>query len=211
MLVTFLYTMVKVYSFVLFAMFVSLHTNAQSLTDMLKEDQAVRAKLRELPREQVKAYIDEIMLPGDKIRLEKTEKILNAGHQLSAEELLAAAFIMQHGSQTKHFKLAMELALQSLELDPTNEDAMWLSCASEDRYRLKVDRPQVWGTQLKRKMNSENTHQIYYLENFDRTVKTDEQRLKRGLTTLNEIESRLSRMAKESERAKQYSIWKTGK
>lgn len=150
------------------------------------------------------------MLPGDKLRLEKTEKILASDKTLTTQEVLAAAFIMQHGSEVKHYRMAMELALQSFELDPNNLDAIWLASAAQDRYLLKINEPQVWGTQLKRKMNVSGTYQIYYLENFDKSIKTDKQRQSRGLPSLAELESRLSRMEAQSDRAKQYSIWKTG-
>lgn len=202
--------MFMIYRIIFLSLFFFSNANAQSLLEMLDEDQAVRTKLRELPREQIKKYIDEVMLPGDKLRLEKTEEILASGSVLSAEELLAAAFIMQHGSYEKHYKSAMELARKSSELDPSNSDAVWLSSAAEDRYLLKIDKSQVWGTQLKRKIKSSGTYQIYYLENFDKSAKTDKQRLERGLPTLGELESRLLRMEKEQDRNKQYSIWKTG-
>ncbi|MEP1555030.1 hypothetical protein [Paraglaciecola sp.] len=184
--------------------------NASDLIKLYEEDQAVRTHLRTLPNSEVKKYITEIMLPGDKARLSQIERILETAENLSSQEYFAAAMIMQHGSELSHYKKAMELSQTSVSLDPSNTNASWLSCAAEDRYLLKLGKPQIWGTQLKRKMNAAGTHKIYYLENFDKDARPDEQRKVCGIPVLSEIESRLEKMANLKNRNKQYSLWKTG-
>jgi len=158
----------------------------------------------------VKKYITDVMLPGDKVRIHQAEKLLNSSENLTSKGYFAAAMIMQHGSNLLHYKKAMELSKKSALLDPDNKNAKWLSCAAEDRYLLKVEKPQVWGTQLDRKMNLAGTHEIYYLVNFDKKARSDEQRKKCGIPTLLGIESRLDRMAKLVDRNEQYRLWKTG-
>tara|TARA_Y100000588_G_C13828334_1_gene742474 strand:+ start:100 stop:693 length:594 start_codon:yes stop_codon:yes gene_type:complete len=195
--------------FITSAFFVS-QVNAIDVIALYKEDQAVRTHLRSLPKNEVRKYITEVMLPGDKARLSQVENLLSGTDSLSSEEYFAAAMIMQHGSEPKHYKMAMELSKKSASLDPNNKNANWLSCAAEDRYLLKVGKPQVWGTQLDRKMNDAGTHEIYYLENFNKSARPDDQRKLCGIPTLAEIESRLERMAKLTNRNKQYSLWKTG-
>lgn len=182
-------------------------------SDILKwyeEDQAVRTHIRTLPKDEVKKYINEVMLPGDQVRLVQVEKLLISSQELSADEYFAAAMIMQHGSEPRHYEKAMELSRKSSSIDPDNKNARWLSCASEDRYLIKIGKSQVWGTQLKRKMNTSETHEIYYLVNFDKNARPDKQRIQCGLPSLSEIESKLEKMAKLKNRNKQYSLWKTG-
>jgi hypothetical protein len=183
---------------------------ASDLLELYIEDQAVRTHLRTLPKTEVRKYITEVMVPEDKIRLAQVEDILKSSENLSSEEYFAAAMIMQHGSEPRHYQKAMELSRKSESLDHANTSANWLSCAAEDRYLLKVGKPQVWGTQLKRKMNLAGTYEVYYLENFDKEARPDEQRKTCGIPTLSEIEARLERMAKLNNRNKQYSLWKTG-
>ncbi|KTF10027.1 hypothetical protein [Pseudoalteromonas sp. H105] len=195
--------------FIATAFFVS-QVNAIDVIALYKEDQTVRTHLRSLPKDEVRKYITEVMLPGDKARLSQVESLLNSTDSLSSEEYFAAAMIMQHGSEPKHYKMAMELSKKSASLDPNNKSANWLSCAAEDRYLLKIGKSQVWGTQLNRKMNADGTHEIYYLENFNKNARPDEQRKLCGIPTLAEIESRLEAMAKLTDRNKQYSLWKTG-
>jgi hypothetical protein len=191
------------------AFFVS-QLNASELIKLYEDDQAVRTHLKTLPKSEIKKYINEVMLPSDEDRLSKVESILKANENLSSEEYFAAAMIMQHGSEPIHYKRAMELSQKAVAINPANKNASWLSCAAEDRYLIKIGKPQVWGTQLKRKMNATGTYEIYYLVNFDKNARPDEQRKMCGIPTLTEIESRLDRMAKLESRNKQYSLWKTG-
>ncbi len=182
-------------------------------TDLLKlyeEDQAARTHLQKLPENEIRKFITEVMVPGDKIRLAQVEDVLKISENLSSAEYLAAAVIMQHGSEPDHYKKAMELAQKAVSLDPANKDASWLSCAAEDRYLMKIGKPQVWGTQLDLKMNNSGTHQIHYLDNFDKKARTDEQRKKCGLPSLVEIEEKLAKMAKLESRNEQYKLWKSG-
>ena len=195
--------------FIATAFFVS-QVSAIDVIALYKEDQGVRTHLRSLSKNEVRKYITEVMLPGDKARLSQVESLLNRTDSLSSEEYFAAAMIMQHGSEPKHYKMAMELSKKSALLDPNNKSANWLSCAAEDRYLLKIGKSQVWGTQLNRKMNADGTHEIYYLENFNKNTRSDEERKLCGIPTLAEIESRLEVMAKLTDRNKQYSLWKTG-
>lgn len=182
-------------------------------TDLLKlyeEDQAARAHLQQLPENEVKKFITEVMVPEDNIRLAQVEEMLKTSKNLSSGEYLAAAVIMQHGAEPAHYKKAMELSQKAVELDPENKDATWLSCAAEDRYLMKIGKAQVWGTQLDLKINNLGTYQIHYLDNFDKTARTDEQREKCGLPTLAEIEAKLENMAKLESRNEQYKLWKRG-
>lgn len=183
---------------------------ASDLVELYKQDQAVRAHLQTLPKGEFERYIAEVMLPGDKIRMSKVEEILRTSKNLSSEEYFAAAMIMQHGSTPSHYKKAMELSQKAVQLDPNNKNASWLSCAAEDRYLKNIGKPQVWGTQLSRKMNSSGTYEIYYLENFDKHARSDEERVKCGIPTLSGIKSKLERMAKLEDRNAQYRLWKSG-
>lgn len=126
---------------ILSAVFFICQLNASDLLELYKEDQAVRSQLKLLSHKEVKKYIIEVMLPGDKIRLSKVQGLLNTSENLSSEEYFAAAMIMQHGSEPKHYKMAMELSRKSATLNQNYKSAHWLSFAAEDRYHLKMGKP----------------------------------------------------------------------
>ena len=45
---------------------------------------------------------------------------------------------------------AVELALQGVELEPSNGDARWLAAASQDRLLMRDGKPQRYGTHYTR-------------------------------------------------------------
>ena len=185
----------------------SLTLKAENLTDLLQQHQNGRVSLRAMTGDAaVQDYLEKLQ-HSDAQRRIQVENILNSNTELDSEELLAAAIILLDSNEPTHHQHALELARQATEQDPINIKAHWLVCAAEDRYLLSNGAPQVWGTQLKLKMNAEQKREVYYQVNFDRTAKSDKDRIACGLPGLNEMEIRLARMARLKDRNAQYRIW----
>lgn len=198
----------KLFAIILLLNLFVCHSFASELTDLLKQDQAAREKLRTLPRNEIKTYIDNVMLKGDIARRSRVEEILKSAQAFTSDEYMAAAMIMQHGNDAEHYRRAKELAQLSVQTDPNNHDARWLVCASEDRYLLKSGKLQIWGTQIKRKKHEAEAYDIYYQPDYDSSVKTDLERQGCNLPPLKEIKSRLNKMATVADKSEQYAIWK---
>ena len=58
------------------------------------------------------------------------------------------AIILMHYDNADNFRAALKIAKEIRSDSPTFPNVNWLVCAAEDRYRLKTDLPQIWGTQL---------------------------------------------------------------
>lgn len=84
------------------------------------------------------------------------------------------------------------------------------SCAAEDRYLLKVNKKQVWGTQLESKLNKVGTYEILYLIDFDETQKSDAEREGCFLPSLKEMKRRLNAMSKMKNINMQFEHWMSG-
>lgn len=118
---------------------------------------------------------------------ERVAELLAEGKLKTADDYFHAAMIFQHGSQSKDYKLAHDLAKKAYELDPKKGSAKWLSCASEDRWLQSLGKPQIWGTQYMK------TGDEWTMEPFDRSAKTDEERKAMGVPTLAESLKNLER------------------
>jgi len=177
---------------------------ASELAELAKADQAARTG-----KDPSKINWT-LVAQQDEERRGKVLKILASDQDLSANDYFYAALIMQHGSKPSDYKKAMELAQQSIKIDPSHAKAKWLACASEDRYLIKIGEPQVWGTQLKRKLNVDKSFDVYYLVNFDKSARLDSARVNCGLPSLHEMEIRFEIMAKLPSRNEQYKVWKNG-
>ena len=186
----------------------SFDVTASELLEMLSEDQKVRDKIYTLPKEKVKDYINDVMIPTDKVRKARVIEIMSKEPDLNADEFFAAAMIMQHGSTADDAKLAMEYARKAVGKNANHNSAKWLTCASEDRYLVRSGKAQIWGTQLSRKKHPTAEYEILYLENFDRQLKTDEQRKQCYLPSYAEIDNRLKKMRELPSRSEQLKLWK---
>jgi hypothetical protein len=127
---------------------------------------------------------------SDQIRRARVTELVNDQQLSHSDDYYHAAMIFQHGDSSDNYKKAYELSKKSAKLDSSNKKAKWLACASEDRYLQKIGKPQIWGTQYQRvDMNSPWT-----LEPFDRTIKTDKDRVLWGVRTISESSDRLKTM-----------------
>jgi len=158
-------------------LFVSAENINQELYQLYKDDQSERES-------------GQYTFSDDSKRKAKVEAMLKNGLVKSAKDYFHAAIIFQHGTTPKDFKKANYLALKSVELDPGDMAAKWLSCASEDRYLRSIGEPQIWGTQFI-KADSDSK---WSLAPIDTTAVSDEERIKYGVPTLKELQEQLNLM-----------------
>ena len=130
---------------------------------------------------------------NDEDRRERALKHIDSDSLHHSDDYFHVAMLFQHGGTSENYKLAYELSMKSVELDPTNRKARWLACATEDRYLQSVGKPQIWGTQYSRK----DATSAWTLEPFDRSAKTDEERKQWGVRTISESQARLDKMHKD--------------
>lgn len=126
----------------------------------------------------------EKVTPRDLARQERVQQIMAAGGLKVAGDFYHAALVFQHGQKPEDFKLSHGLCLKTIALEPDHDGAKWLTCAAEDRWLQNTGKPQVWGTQYTREKGGSWTN-----EPFDRTAKTDEERVAMGVKTLAEIDA----------------------
>jgi hypothetical protein len=115
----------------------------------------------------------------DSIRRNIVQKLLDSKSLQHADDFHHAALILHPGQKTEDYKKAHDLALKSVTLNPTNMSVKWLACAAEDRYLHSIGKPQIWGTQFK-------GFGFLTLDPFDKTIKTDEERIENGVPTIKQ-------------------------
>lgn len=112
----------------------------------------------------------------DAERRKRTQELLNDGQLRSADDYYCAAMVLQHGDKPDDFLLSHILATASLKLG--REKSAWLVAASLDRYLMKIEQPQIFGSQFNNphpadpakwtnepfneKLVSESLRKIYY-------------------------------------------------
>lgn len=126
----------------------------------------------------------------DKARQTKVHKLIASNALLHGDDFFHAAMILQHGGSPENYKLANELSLKAAELNPSNQTAKWLACAAEDRYLQSIGKPQIWGTQYQK----QSKDAPWTLEPFDKTAKTDKERIEMGVRTLEQTLAELDKM-----------------
>ena len=177
---------------------------ASQLEDLYQADQAAR-------QGKDPATINwDVVAKQDAVRRQQVRDILASGKAFSANEYFSAALIMQHGYEPEDFQQAMTLAQQAVKQDPKHQQAKWLSCSAQDRYLLKIGKPQIWGTNIRRKPHPSKEYDIYYLPDFDKSARSDHQRQNDCvLPSLKVIEQKLVEMADMPTRNAQYKHWKS--
>ena len=114
--------------------------------------------------------------PRDAQRREATRKLLSDGALHTAEDFRHAAFIYQHGGTPNDYLLAHTLAM--VAVGKGDHSALWIASATLDRYLMKIDKPQIYGTQFKAKPGEEMGQDPY-----DRDLVSDALRVELGVPT----------------------------
>ena len=165
----------------------SMDDNAVSNSEMQRlyeEDQHARKDFAQFAKE------TETIGRQDEERRKQTRKLLADGQLHTAEDFTRAAFIFQHGTTPDDFLLAHTLAMVAAAKG--DEDALWISTATLDRYLQSTARPQIFGTQIKEKADHTAT-----LEPYNRNLVDDVLRRELGVQPLAVQQEQLADRTKE--------------
>jgi len=128
-----------------------------------------------------------VVTPRDEARRARVREMIEAQELKAAEDYYHAAMVLQHGSELEDYRLAHEMCLQAVQLDPEHTGARWLAAAALDRWLVNQDKPQRYGTQF-RKVDG-----VWELCEVDPAV-TDEERAEWNVPSLAEAQARAKRM-----------------
>lgn len=131
-----------------------------------------------------------IVSKRDSLRRAKVYELLDSNKIRTAQDYHNAAMIFQHGSDTIASGMAVKMMRKAIKLDPTINK--WLLAAAIDRDLMRKDKPQIYGTQYRRKNGGP-----WELYKIDTTVITDQERIEFGVETLAEQRERVKQMNKK--------------
>jgi hypothetical protein len=130
-----------------------------------------------------------VTVANDEVRLARTKELVLAGLVQTADDHYRAAFVFQHGPELDDIAHALEHARRAVELG--HPRARWIAAAAEDRWLVRQDRPQKYGTQL------HGVDGRWVMYEVDPAV-TDEERAAMGVPTLADQLARAERMTAEN-------------
>jgi hypothetical protein len=130
----------------------------------------------------------------DSVRRVRVRALLGELREPTANDLYHAAMVFQHGDDTTSYRRAYELSKRAAEVDTGHQKARWLSAASWDRYLMRQQKPQWYGTQFVRS----NHDGPWILYPVDTTKVTDAERVRMGVGTLAEQRAKAAELNKSS-------------
>jgi hypothetical protein len=152
---------------------------SDELREMYEQDQADRAG----------GAIDwQTVSRRDEARRLRVRELVEADVLRSADDRYHAATVLQHGNRPDDFRIAHELCIAALELEPDHDAARWLAAAAKDRHLQSIGEPQIYGTQF-RKVDGRWT-----LDPIDPDAVSDAERARWGVPPLAEARARAARM-----------------
>lgn len=86
------------------------------------------------------------LLERDEQRRAEVLALLAAGQVRTGHDFFCAAVVFHHGQTLDHYRTAVSLAWVGMTLDPANKDHLYLAASSWDRFMMKQNRPQWYGT-----------------------------------------------------------------
>lgn len=145
------------------------------------------------PNAEMKAIFDEdqrVRQPGQQIdwsvvsrtdadRREQTRKLLAADALHTGKDFEEAAFLFQHGSAPNDYLLAHTLAMVAVSRGDAS--AIWIACATLDRYLVNIQQKQIFGTQYNRTTPAGGSQTTWTQEPYDRTLISDALRQQLGV------------------------------
>lgn len=87
--------------------------------------------------------------PRDKTRLSRVKAFYTQNSLHTGLDYYNAALILQHGQAPEDFLLAHEFCIVAISRGKNDRDAKWLAAASEDRFLMRIGRPQRFATQYR--------------------------------------------------------------
>lgn len=124
----------------------------------------------------------------DAERRAKVQQIVEAGGAKAADDWFHAAMVFQHGMTVEDLAQAHQLAARALEQDPDHGRAKWLFAASKDRWLMRQQKPQLYGTQFAKGADGK-----WALYPVDPAI-TDEERARYNVPPLKVAKQRLEQM-----------------
>lgn len=115
--------------------------NSELLT-MFQEDQADRTGDPQPGDPHMGAVVER-----DRARRRRVEELVAAGALQAPEDYFHAAMVFQHGERLEDYWRAHELAKKGAELG--YRQARWLAAAAYDRWLMRQEKPQKYGTQYR--------------------------------------------------------------
>ena len=95
--------------------------------------------------------LDADTVKRDAKRREQVLRELRSGRLRTATDYYHAAMVFQHGESADEIRLAFSLAWTSAQMDEKKRDrALWLSAAAWDRIMMRLQKPQWYGTAIRR-------------------------------------------------------------
>jgi len=113
--------------------------DGEELARLYREDQADRMP----PPGQIIDW--PAVLPRDRAREARVKELYRSGALQTGADYYHAAMILQHASAPEDYLLAHEFCV--VALSKGERRALWLAAATEDRFLMRIGRPQRFGTQ----------------------------------------------------------------
>lgn len=120
----------------------------EELARLCAEDQADRS---------AQAIDWEVVGQRDGVRLARVKELYAANQLATGADFYHAAMVLLHGWEAEDVLLAHELSV--LAISKGEDRAVWLAAATEDRFLMKIGRPQRFGTQYQG--DGDGTYKLY--------------------------------------------------
>jgi hypothetical protein len=155
-------------------------TDNPRLVAMYAEDQSDRVDWKN------NKHTSKRLVERDEQRRAEVLKLLAAGQVRTGHDFFCAAVVFHHGQTLDHYRTATSLASIGMTLDPANKDHRYLVASSWDRFMMKQNRPQWYGTKC---VYEDGRPTALYP--VDETAVTDEDRARFDLKPLADMRSHL--------------------
>jgi hypothetical protein len=156
--------------------------NNEELAKLYEDDQSDRRP------EGGKPIDPAVLVSRDRKRQARVKSLYETGALHTGKDYYRAAMVLQHASEPEDYLLAHEFCV--VALSKGEPEARWLAAATEDRFLMKIKRPQRFGTR-------------YHSHGLDDPVRlyevgpgvTDGLRRELGVPTLEEARRREAEMS----------------
>ncbi|MCL5733820.1 MAG: hypothetical protein M1334_04180 [Patescibacteria group bacterium] len=138
----------------------------------------------------------ELAKEKDAQRLMEILEAINSNQLKTPGDYFYAAMVLQHGGETKYYRLAYKFAKKAAEEGYRRQkgevDPLWLAAAAKDRYLMSQGKPQLYGTQFRK----DSADSPWYLYEVDLRI-TDKERAGFHVPPLAESEKKVEELNKK--------------
>ncbi len=166
---------------VCFGIYLLIFVLSQGLFSQISDNVELRKMYEEDQASRLVPKIDWVNLTKcDKLREKRVYELIDSNKVVTGLDYYHSAMIFQHGADSIAYRMAVKQMKKAVELDSTINK--WLLAAAIDRELMSRKKPQVYGTQYIK--NVQTGKFTLYL--IDTTLVTDEERKSYGVETLAE-------------------------